>query len=457
MSSYQEENDRLLESILDRTYFAGWADPKNPKYMNFDSLELIMNYKCNLACKYCYVNRWGEELYPSELYADEEKLLSNLSMVLRWMKRKGYEPRIEYFSGEALVQQVGLKGLEMLVKEVVPGTVILIPTNYTFMLNEKLTARVDKIIMDAKERDVHVSLSASTDGKFCEVNRPLLSTVTDRREMHNRVWEWEYSGVPDPRDDAYYDKVFAFAAKWGFGFHPMVYSNNIDRWKDNFLWFQEMYKKYDIPWSNLYLLEVRNTEWSDQQIRDYAEFIKFLVRWTWDMTGQNVNSYINFVFKGKGFNILTGPLTTIGRGMGCSLQSAVYLRVGDLALVPCHRQSYKQFVIGWLRVEDGEIVGVKAHNTEILVAEMSCTFRNFPYCEACHIKHICSGGCLGSQFELTGDPFTPIPRVCKLMHNKVKAMIEVYRELGIYKPLMQRLPPNKREAFEYMEKVMEVK
>jgi len=33
----------------------------------------------------------------------------------------------------------------------------------------------------------------------------------------------------------------------------------------------------------------------------------------------------------------------------------------------------------------------------------------------------------------------------------------VYKELGIYKSLLQRLPIGKREAFEYMEKVMEVK
>lgn len=452
--SFQEENDQLLNSILERTYFAGWKDPENEKYMNFNSLEIIMNYKCNLGCKYCYVNRWGEELYPSELYADEEKLLSNLQMILRWLKRNDFRPTIEYFSGEALVQKVGLKGLEMFTSSVPSGTTILVPTNYTFILSDELTKRVDGIIANAKARDVRVSLSASVDGKYCEVNRPFKGTITSQCEVEKRRWEYEYSGVPDPRDDAYYDKVFAFAKKWGFGFHPMVYSNQIEKWKDNFLWFQEMYKKYDLPWDKLYLLEVRNAEWSDQQIREYMEFIKFLIRWTWDMTGRNPGNFLEFVYKGKGFNILTGPLTTIGRGIGCSLQSAVYLRLGDLALVPCHRQSYKQFIIGWLQTENGEIEGVKAHNSEILIAEMSCTHRNFPYCEACYIKHICSGGCLGAQFEFTGDPFTPIPRMCKLAHNKVRAMIEVYRELGIYKLLKQRLPVQKREAFEYMEGVM---
>ena len=30
---------------------------------------------------------------------------------------------------------------------------------------------------------------------------------------------------------------------------------NIEKWKDNFLWFQEMFCKYDIHPFNLYLLE----------------------------------------------------------------------------------------------------------------------------------------------------------------------------------------------------------
>ena len=455
--SFQEENDGLLQSILERTFFAGWREPDNPKYMNFNSLELIPNYKCNLGCGYCYVNRWGEELYPSELYADEGKLLSNLQVVLRWLKKNNYRPQIEYFSGEALVQEVGLKGLEMIVDAAPKGAVILVPTNYTFILSKELTERVDRIITSAMDKGVKVSLSASIDGKHCESNRPFKATITSQHEDEKRRWVYEYSGSPDPRDDAFYDNVFAFVKKWGFGFHPMVYSEHIEDWKKNFLWFQEMYRKHDIPWSKLYILEIRNTEWSNQQIKDYMDFVKFLVRWTWKTVGENPANYIDFVFNGKGFNILTGPLTTIGRGIGCSLQSALYLRLGDLAIVPCHRQSYKQFIVGWLKVEEGEVVGITAHNPEILTAEISCTFRNFPYCEACPIKHICSGGCLGSQLEVTGDPFTPIPKVCKLMHNKIRALIEVYRELGIYKLIIQRLSPNKREAFEYMEKVMEVK
>jgi len=42
----------------------------------------------------------------------------------------------------------------------------------------------------------------------------------------------------------------------------MIYSNMIEYWSDNFLWFMRNYVKYGIPLNNLYLLEIRNVEWS---------------------------------------------------------------------------------------------------------------------------------------------------------------------------------------------------
>ena len=39
------------------------------------------------------------------------------------------------------------------------------------------------------------------------------------------------------RDDAYYDKVFAFIKKHGSGIHPMLYSKGMDKWIKNFDWF----------------------------------------------------------------------------------------------------------------------------------------------------------------------------------------------------------------------------
>jgi len=59
----------------------------------------------------------------------------------------------------------------------------------------------------------------------------------------------------------------------------MIYSNHIDKWIDNFIWFQDKFKEYDIYPFVLYLLEVRNAEWNKSQIIDMGIFMRFLVKY----------------------------------------------------------------------------------------------------------------------------------------------------------------------------------
>ena len=441
--SYQQENDALVTSMLERTFFKAWKT-KDPRLLNFQGVEFILNYKCNLACKYCYVHRYGDKLYPPELYADEDKLLNNLEMVLDWFLANNYAPKIELFSGEALVQDIGHKALNMILDKLGGQieTNIVIPTNYTFLLSPTLTEKVEALLTRSREVGLPISLSASFDGKHCEENRPFRSG--NRQE--------------DPRDDAYYDRCFAFAKKWSFGFHPMIYSEKIRNWKDNFLWFQEMLKKHDIPWYNIYLLEVRNPEWSTQQTKDFADFIQFLIKWSFNKCNGDISEFLHFIFNNRGFNILSSALSTIGRGIGCSFQSQFMLRLGDLALVPCHRTSYEPFVLAHLNVEDDKITGeVTARNPEFAVFKHAFSAKTFPYCETCLIKSMCSFGCLGAQLETTGDLFTPIPTVCRLQHIKIMSMITTYRELNILEPILSRINPEKEYAIRKMVELNESK
>jgi len=62
---------------------------------------------------------------------------------------------------------------------------------------------------------------------------------------------------------------------------------------------------------------------------------------------------------------------------------------------------------------------------------------------------------LGSQIEVTGDLFTPIPTVCKLYHAKTKTLISVYKELGIYEKILNSINKNKRRALSNIEKIVE--
>lgn len=435
----QEQNEALVNSFLERTYYHGFRNRDDEALGNWQGLEIMWKYKCNLACKYCYVNKFGEELYPKECWEDDEKLLSNLSIFLDWMIENKFDPRIELFSGEPLVQPSAYKAIEMMLDKLqghAQGPIV-IPTNYTFLLSDNLTDKVENLLLRGNEVGIPIHLSASIDGKYCEGNRPFIADIVD------------------PRDDKYYDKVFAFAKKWDTGLHPMIYSERIENWVDNFLWFQDMLKKHDIPWFNIYLLEVRNAEWSVEQIRKFGEFIEFLIKWSYRMCGSHPEQYWHFLKEMKGFNILNSPLSTVGRGLGCSLQSTLVVRMGDMAIVPCHRTSYEPFIMGKYKVENDKIVGINVKNPELWLSTIMLDAKTYPYCEQCMIKETCSHGCLGAQFETTGDLFTPIPSVCALEHEQIWATIRAFRDLGIYEEIIDKLNEKKRTTFKYMRRILE--
>jgi len=436
--NYQKENNALFESFLGHTFFQGWTKKDDERYENFRRIEFILNSRCNLNCKYCYYARFGKELYPDKI-SQSEKILRNLGMLLDWLIANEYAPDIDFFSGEPLFQKVGFDALQMIFDKFSSAgrkpKDIVIPTNYTFILTDKLVEKVEKFLKDSRDLGIPVILSASFDGKFCEANRP-------------------FKKGEEKRDEEYYDRCFEFNKKHKFGFHPMIYSGLIEKWKDNFLWFQENFEKFGIPFSNIYLLEVRNAEWADKQIHSYMDFLEFLIDWTFkNPCKSSINNYLDFVFRRRGYNILSNCLTTIGRGLGCSLQSCLYVRLGDLAIVPCHRQSYSEFISGKFIVEDTKITGIEAKDPELAIGEVAFDSKTQPQCEICTIKYLCQGQCLGAMYETTGDLFSPIPTVCKLEHAKVVAIMRAYKKLGIYEVIFNRLSKQKQISLDFLERM----
>jgi len=452
--NFKDENNAVIEAFLERTFYKGFRDPYNEKNVNFRSMEIILNYKCNLGCRYCYVNKFGDALYPPK-YQDDERILRNLEILLEWIKENGFDPKLEVFSGEIFAQDLGFKALHMILDKLKGNRGnIVIPTNFTFLLSDALTERVEELMVKSREQGMRIVLSASFDGKYCEANRPFKGTIEGHKVSPGGIWSWTYNDKKDPRNDEYYDRCFAFAKKWSCGFHPMVYSGSIEHWQRNFLWFQEKYMQHELGWKNLYLLEVRNVEWSTEQIKEYCRFLRFLIKWAYEKCGNDWETFKEFLFKKKGFNILHSALSTTGRGMGCSIQSTFTVRTGDLAIVPCHRTSYPHLLYGHFNVEDGRIVGVEAHNTELWIAITSLTTKRLPYCVTCIISPLCSSGCLGSQLEVTGDLFTPIPTVCKMYHAKMKTFIDVFRDLGIYDRILNSIDTTKQKALTGLEEIM---
>lgn len=451
--NFENENSSLFKNFLDRTFFKQWKKDKNRDKNNFDRLEIILSPDCNLGCKYCYIHKYKHKLYPKEI-REKEKILNNLDMLLDWLIDNRYTPKIDLFSGDPLTQSIGLEALEIIynkyhsVEEKYRISSISIPTNYTFFLDEELTQKIKAMIKNFKSIGIDIVLSASFDGELIEKdNRPF---IPGKYLDDGMIVKPE----KEVRDDEYYSKLFEFNSEYKYGFHPMIYSNKIEMWKENFLWFQEQFKKYNIPFYNIYLLEVRNKEWNNDQIKEFGKFIEFLIKWTFSLLDGNIEKYFNFLFNLKGFNILSSPLNTIGRGLGCSLQAMLYVRLGDLSIVPCHRTMYEGYEYGTFETIDNTIVDIKCTNPELAIGVYSFEANTAPFCSTCILKHICSKGCLGSQLEETNDMFMPIPSVCKLEHYKIKSMIKAYTELGIFDDILQRVNDNKRYTLIKLKEMM---
>jgi len=439
MKNHKELNDDLLKNFLDRTFFKAWKisteeKRNNNSLVNYSTLEFDMNPTCSLDCKYCYLSKHSEELMPKASW-NNKKILDNLKIYLEWMKKNNFHPNLELFSGEPLVQNIGYEILDTILdwydgKEQIS---ISVPTNMDFLHYPDKTKRVFDYFEKFRKKNVSFFLSASVDGKYLEENRPHRSPLL------------KY-------DDAFYEKLFDFCSVTGTGFHPMVYSNGIEKWKDNFLWFQGMFEKYGLPWDSLYLLEVRNQEWSAKQCLELEKLIRFVTIWAWDKLGHNSDDMMTFLFKRHGYNILTNTLSTTGRGIGCSIQSTMQLRLGDLKFYPCHRTSYNFMEAGEFVVKDGKIDDITSINPALFFAINGMDITMQPMCTHCAMRAFCQGGCLGSQYETTGELFSPIPTVCRMFYTKLRAVFRVFEEIGILPRVLSYINRDKVEIYKYLKK-----
>jgi len=412
---YKSEESVLFNSILNRLYF----NDENDKF----SLELMVNGKCDLKCKYCYINKFGDKLFPNEIHKDEV-ILNNIDYLFDWLDKNNHIPsQLLLFSGELLSQEIGWKILKKSIDFYKGRNLggIVIPSNMNFVFDNDKLELFDSLHEEALNNNTSVNLSASVDGLYCDSNR-------------------EFRSKDKQRD---YDKIFKFCKEYNYSFHPMIYCDEIENWNRNFLWFQEMFKKHNIPWKYMYLLEVRNVEWTTEKIAIFYDFISFVVEWAYHKIVNELKlDFYDTVFKERIFNLFS-MFTTSNKGLGCSIQSYLHLRCADLSIFPCHRLAYKYFKLGELNKDTGEMVGV---NPTLLSAIHSADYKSFPYCEVCIIKHFCNGQCLGSMFETTGDMFTPIPTVCMLEHAKVKAVLTTLSKLGILPEILGKIHDSKRDS-----------
>lgn len=438
---YQTENEALFAGFLEDYFYKDFRERDGQH-----QVELVFSPRCNLGCTYCYVRKYYDTTFPDHLF-DAERSIANAQKVLAWMRREGFVCDISIFSGELFAQQAGYDLMEMMLAfymdtgSSLRPRCITVPTNFTFLLDDGMTVRVEDFILRFAALGMKLYLSASFDGKHMESNRPFVGDLDIPLQAD--------------RNDAYYDKVFAFIAGYGFGLHPMVYSGGIDRWQENFEWFQDMMAKHGVPWDNLYLLQIRNAEWTKDQNKACYDFVRYLLRYEYDHCG-SLDAFLRHYCgtNNGGFNIGRNCFIQTDRGLSCALQTSLCIRVSDLTLFPCHRLMYEQHRLARLESNTGHGLAVRVENAPLGLAVYGCSFRQFPVCVNCPMRLFCVGGCLGSQYETNGTLFVPIRSVCQNTYWINKAILDEMTALGALDALVATLEPERKTAFEDMRRIL---
>lgn len=423
--NHQEEQNLTLKYILNNSIFNHFTKAEEHQMAD---LELIITPECNLDCSYCYFNKHKDELYPKDI-RDPNQIMKNLNILLDFIIEKDlFIETLTLFSGEIWGSNFGLKVLQALLEKnnkKIFCKNIIIPSNMSFLLNDEKANNIEQLMADFKEKGINVAWSASIDGKIIEDKfRPF----NEQNQKHT---------------DDFYDKVFCFIRKHpSTGLHPMISSKSCKYWIENYQWFESQLKPYcdiDHISKQLMMLEVRNPDWTDEDIGFLKEFLHFLIL---DQKNKS-NSQQEFaqrIFKYGDFKAsLYSPysLKVADPKLSCSLPRSLAIRLGDLAIVPCHRLAYKNLIIGHFLVNDNdEIYDVDSKNVDLYLHLKTMNPKiNMLKCERCKYNTLCIKGCPGVQYEQYQHLNYPCDNICKLFQEKIDFLIDIYYQEGLIEQL----------------------
>ena len=410
-------------------------------FINTLGMELIVHPQCNQQCEYCYIYKYGKDLYPN--YVTDEEMLHNTDLIFDYVfnQRRNYFYEIELFGGDLFSSEIYFKLLdiyEKYLKKIKEECYQIFKTQTTFCCPSNLSWVVEHPHLINKfrkyykhfadEYNVFLSLSWSTDGYYAMSTREK-KTLTDE----------------------YFNKIFEFCKEFGCGYHPMIAPENVETWCENYDWWMEKYKQYDLTapgYFQPYLLHVRNNNWTSELTEHFCKFLRHLMDWRLKMCDNDIRKLTCHLLRGnndddilpasKGcdpliLNDKCGPLFKINEGMSCSGQTLVHFNTTNLSIVTCHRTSYPQFVpIYFITDEKKEhIIDFKPNNIGAYINWRFHKVENYPVCSKCDYCKICLKVCLGAQFEHSGELYMPIDSLCKFYKTFYEYLYDLYKEYGI--------------------------
>lgn len=460
--SYQNCENEIFDLYLNRELFnernsidfmVGSAfdgnDFNDRAPVHTSGLEIIVRPECNQKCEYCYVARYGHELYPLSERVSNEVLLKNLDMLLTYIftTRHTYINHFELFAGDLFyddfyfdILDVFWNHLSSLYHEYPSifkafSGLILTPCNFSFIDDDEKVAKVERYMEQFKTINWDIGFSISTDGKEMVEGR-------EQREL--------------PED--HFDKLFKWTERHHkSGFHAIISAANVKNMIKSYDWWKEQYDKYYVQQKEIhpftrdflpYWLEARNDEWTDEAIEDYLKFIDYAYADRFAMHDNDPEKMAYHIFVGD--EKMEGTLPKLAQNdpirlsvnvqaqhiheIGCSMTHLVCVTLNNFAFIPCHRLNYPQFRGGYLTLNDDKtaIEGCEAFNAAGLLAAKFCHSDSRPKCATCIYAKVCDKGCLGAQFESTGELFQPALTVCRLFKAWYNHLVLLYKDTGVY-------------------------
>lgn len=460
--NYTEEQKTILDYYLNTELFPLHESGKH--YVNKNDLEIIVRSQCNQSCEYCYLTKYRNSLYPNEPL-EKETILNNINLLLDYVYnvRKNFFYNIELFAGDLFYDDIFFDIIDLIykylieIKNIEPQlfffeTHIMIPSNLSFAYTHP--EKADKVIHYAdkmyKELNTRILFSWSTDGPYGVDSR-------EKKEL--------------PKD--YFNTILKFCKKLEIGMHPMTAAANVPALKMNYDWWLEVLDSFyeDNVLSDFQpmMLEVRNgNEWTNEIIDCYLDFLTyaFNLRLTkicnndpellakqlfcQDLSKFAPNEYKytdNYDFLRLRFSCQDKD--SENERVGCSMQHSVMLNSTNLSLVICHRLAYENMTGAFFKVENNKIVDILPHNFDTYFTAKSFKLQNSPFCNKCPIEKLCLHGCLGAQYEYSGELFFPIPSVCNLFKRKMYHLLRLHDEHNLL-DIAYNNGYIERDTYEYM-------
>lgn len=463
--NYYDDEKKLLEVFLNEFLHLPPKSNNKESYKGYTfsdekGLELIVRPDCNQKCEYCYIYKYGKELYPLHTRKNNEVLIKNLRALLDYFikERKFIFRRIELFAGDLFYDNLYFDIMDIFYEYYKPlyrlfpndfnerDYLIIIPCNFSFVEDDE---KVKKVISYYKKfkQDLNITLgfSWSSDGFY----------AVDTREKRNL-------------DEEYFNKIFRVCKQLDCGAHPMIAPENVEYAIQNYDWWVEKFNefelsrpddKHDSEFQPMFL-EVRNDGWTEEKINLYLQFLKHMIEKRLEMCGNDIDRLARNLWYDSLHNgikeegdipklnnydpiVLTNTHNDFNFGMNdrisCSMQNLLHVSLADLSLSICHRLTYKQFLGGWFKTnEENKIIDLIPNNVTSLISAKTMKVNYAPQCITCFANKVCLKGCLGAQYEVHGEYLMPIESVCNLEKAKASFLAKTYCELGVIQSALKQ-------------------